>query len=850
MTPTEALNIFLALDTWMIVTIYALGSIALLIITVFVIRAFLRGSQKRPESFRMQVLRITIPKESQLDSGAQNASGIDFVREQISVAQTFFATLAGMKAQKGFKAFMFGRNDHFSLEIVADKEGLVTFYAAVPQYLQRYFEQQIHAQYELAEIVEVEDYNIFEAQGSIVGATVQLEKSQIYSITTYDRLETDPLNAITNVLSKFEKEEGAAIQFVLRSARPKWHELPVKVAQTMQQGKGIDTAYREVTSNILVKMFREIGRTINKARDKRSQGIDPMTDREYRLSPMEEEVVKMLEEKTSKSGFDVNIRVIASAATQNVAEFKLENILNSFTQYSGYQYGNSFKPSKISESKKIINKFIYRDFDEDQSFVLNTKEMASLWHLPLATTETPNIRWLSARKSAPPPNMPKEGVILGKVDYRGQETMVRIKREDRRRHTYVIGKSGSGKSVLLTQMAMQDIKNGDGVGVIDPHGELVEDILQHIPPERADDVVIFDPSDISRPMGLNMLEYDTDEQKDFAVQEMVAIFYKLFGQEMIGPMFEHYMRNAMLALMEDKESGATLIEIPRMFTDDAFRKEKVAKVKNMIVKNFWEGEYEQSQQGQQAADMLSYVISKIGRFLSNDMMRNIIGQPKSAFNFREVMDNKKILLVNLSKGKIGEVNSSLLGLIAVSKLQMAAMGRADMAKDQRHDFYLYMDEFQNFATDSIATILSEARKYKLNLIMAHQYIAQLAENNDTKIRDAVFGNAGTMVSFRVGAEDAEFLEKEFAPVFDQNDIINVEKYTANIKLLIDNTASRPFNMSTILPPDGNEEMVGHLKELARLKYGRPREEVEAEMRERARWDQLGGASLPGPDAFI
>ena len=357
----------------------------------------------------------------------------------------------------------------------------------------------------------------------------------------------------------------------------------------------------------------------------------------------------MLEEKTSKSGFDVNIRVLASAATKEIAQYKLQNILNSFTQYKGYQYVNSLVAGKPSQSEKLIKNFIYRYFDEKNSFVLNTKEMASLWHLPLPTTETPNIRWLMAKKSSPPPDMPKDGVILGQVHYRGKETLVRIQREDRRRHTYIIGKSGSGKSVLLTSMAMQDIQNGEGVGVIDPHGELVEDILEHIPKERADDVIIFDPSDVSRPMGLNMLEYDTAEQKDFAVQEMVAIFYKLFGEEMIGPMFEHYMRNAMLALMEDKKTGATIIEIPRMFTDAKFRKEKVSKVKNIIVKNFWQQEYEQSQAGQQAADMLSYVISKIGRFLSNDMMRNIIGQPRSAFNFRKVMDEKKILLVNLAK---------------------------------------------------------------------------------------------------------------------------------------------------------------------------------------------------------
>ncbi len=823
--------------------------LTLLALTLF-IRWWLQHGTTQPPAFEMIVLQITIPKESQDAQNQSQSLSVDQIKERISVADIFFATLGGLKAQTGWRAFWFGRNDHFALEIVADKDKLITFYAAIPRYLRQYFEQQLHAQYESAQISEVADYNIFDPQGVVMSSVVTLKKHQMFAIKTFDNMESDPLNSITNVLSKFDKHEGAAIQYVLRSARPKWHKPPASVAHTMQQGKSLDQAYKEVMSGTVIKVLREVWRTIIPKSDKKKSGLDPVTQKDYRLSPMEEEVVKALEDKTSKSGFDVNIRVVVCAATKDQAQFKLQNVLNAFSQYTDYQYGNQFTAGKPTIKGDTVDEFIFRSFNKKQSFVLNTTEMASLWHLPLSTTETPNIRWLMARKSAPPSNMPKEGIILGKVTYRGQETLVRIKRDDRRRHTYIIGKSGSGKSVLLTQMAIQDIENGDGVGVIDPHGELVEDILEHIPKERIDDVVMFDPSDISRPMGLNMLEYESDEQRDFAVQEMVAIFYKLFGKDMIGPMFEHYMRNAMLALMEDKDGGATIIEIPRMFTDATFRKAKLKHVKNMIVKNFWEQEYEQSQAGQQAADMLSYVISKIGRFLTNDMMRNIIGQSKSSFNFRKVMDEQKIILVNLSKGKIGEVNSALLGLIMVSKIQMAAMARADMAKDKRHDFYLYVDEFQNFATDSIAIILSEARKYKLNLIMAHQYIGQLAENNDTKIRDAVFGNAGTMISFRVGAEDAEFLEKEFAPIFNKTDIINVEQYTANLKLLIDNTASRPFNMQTILPPEGNKAMVPLLKEMTRLKQGRDRAEVEAEIRERAQWDNLSGGGLTGPDSFI
>ncbi len=840
-----------SVNTTMLYIAYVVVSFFFLTAVTLVVRWFVRRSLRRPNAFQMTVFMITIPKEGQADDQQMGLSA-DQVKEKISVAEVFFSTLGGVKAQKGWRAWWYGRTDHLSLEIVADREGMVTFYVAVPRYMQQYIEQQIHAQWEDAKIDEVEDYNIFEPQGVVVGSTLKLARHYIHPITTYDEMESDPLNALTNMMSRFEKEEGAAIQFVIRSARPAWHKLPMKVAHTMQQGKSVDRAFAEVRANPLMKIWWEFARVWSQKQNKTEAGIDPKTEREYRLSPMEEEVVKSLEEKTSKSGFDVNIRVLVSAARQDVAISKLNNILNAFTQYAGYQYGNKFVASKPSTSQELVQDFIYRHFNEKKSYILNTKEMASLWHLPLQNTETPNLRWLMSKKSAPPSNLPKEGIIIGKVEYRGKEQFVRIKRADRTRHMYIIGKSGSGKSVLLTSMIMQDIANGDGVGVIDPHGELIDDVLLHIPKERADDVIIFDPSSIENPMGLNMLEVENEEQRDFAVQEMVAIFYKLFGEEMIGPMFEHYMRNAMLALMEDTEAGATLIEVPRMFTDDKFRKEKVARVKNMIVKNFWEGEYEQSQSGQQAADMLSYVISKIGRFLTNDMMRNIIGQKESAFNFKEVMNKQQILLINLSKGKIGEVNSSLLGLICVTKLQMAAMARAEMRKEDRKDFYLYMDEFQNFTTDSIATILSEARKYRLNLIMAHQYIGQLSKDNDTSIRDAVFGNAGTMLAFRVGADDAEFLVKEYAPVFDENDIINVEQYTANIKLLIDNTASRPFNMHSILPPEGNVEMRNVLKEMAKLKFGKPRAEVEAEIIERSALDKLGksGPSPLGPDSFI
>lgn len=845
--------LYIMLDPVVALALYVVLALLALWIFVLSLRKLTRHWVRRPDSLKRVVLMIRVPKDDlkEKQSGDNPSYRKQSEEQRISIAEAVYTAMQQVPEESWWERFWYGRNDHFSFEIVADKDQLITFFAVIPYHLRTYFEQQFQAQYDEAVIDEVEDYNVFEPNGVVVASRLSLKKPTEYPILIYNKLEVDPMNALTNVLSKFDKHEGAAVQFVFRPARTRWARTPAHIAAVMQQGKKYEQARAEVAGNFFYREWIAFKYIFFKNRAKREQGIDIRTEREYRLSPMEEEMVKGFEEKAANPGFEVNIRVIVSAATKEIAEYKAHTILGAFAQFSGTLYANEFKTTKPSVNKAEIEHFIYRTFDEKHSYVLNTKELCTLYHMPLPTTETPNIRWLLSKKAAPPFNMPKEGVILGEVEYRGIKTPVRIKRADRQRHLYVIGQTGSGKSVMLSNLAIQDIRNGEGVCVIDPHGDLVEDVLERVPKERADDVVIFSPGDIERPVGLNMLEYETDQQKDFAVQEMVAIFYKLFGQEMIGPMFEHYMRNAMLAMMDDKAAGATLIEVPRMFTDAKFRKEKLKHVKNLIVKNFWEQEYEQSQAGQQAADMLSYVISKIGRFLTNDMMRNIVGQARSGFNLREVMDNQKILLVNLSKGAIGEVNSSLLGLIMVSKIQMAAMARTNIPKEQRKDFYCYIDEFQNYTTDSIAIILSEARKYRLNMILAHQYVSQLVKNNDTQVRDAVFGNVGTKVSFRIGVEDAEMIAKEFAPVFDENDVINVEKYTANIKLLIDNTTCRPFNMKTILPPDGNRPLADQLKQLSRLKYGRDRAIVEAEVIERGQLDKLGGgADLTQPDSFF
>ena len=807
----------------------------LIIIAIFVAlniwKYFARKGFNLPSEFRKVILMVSVPKESVAGkTDSEDNSNASKIQEQISWAENLWASLGGLKSAKGFKTWLYGRFDELSLEIVA-QDKMIYFYVVVPQYLEQFIEQQISAQYPHAQIEQVEDYNIFAPHGKISAAYLKLVNSDVFSFKTFRKMEADPLNALTNSLSKLSDNEGAVIQIILRPAYKDWSKKGKKIVESVMAGKKISEIIKDSGSKAWYDK-------IAKSAIKGVSGVEKESEQHAQLSAMDQEVLKSIEEKTSKATMEVNLRVIISSPSEIAVKTNLDNILNSFSQYNIYEYGNSFKAIKMATNTKIINAFIHRTYLKDQGYVLNTEEIASLFHFPLPNCPTPNIHWLGARKAPAPVNMPQQGLILGENIYRNKETIVRIKSEDRRRHVYIIGMTGTGKSKLMVNMALQDIQNNEGVCYVDPHGEEVELIASAIPKHRMKDVIYFDPSDTEMPIGLNMLEAETIEQKDFATQEMIQIFYKLVTDPaMLGPMFEHYMRNAMLLLMADKENPSTIVEIPRVFVDEEFRQAKLKKCDDILVKAFWEKEYAASQKGSTGADMLSYVISKVGRFIENEMMRNIIGQPNSGFDIRDIMDEKKILLVNLSKGKVGEVNSDLLGLILVSKLQIAAMGRADIPQEQRHDFYLYIDEFQNYVTDSIATILAEARKYRLNLNMAHQYISQLVKNNDASVREAVFGNAGTMISFRVGVEDTETLTKQYAPVFNEFDLMNIEKYNAYVRLLVDNEAARPFNMHAFPPVEGNSEIAKVVRDYSREQYGKPKDIVEKEILKRSKLGQ-------------
>ncbi len=814
------------LEEPVLAAVFVVVGVVGLVVALFVARwVHLRAHRKAGGNLHMRVLRVRVPRFVAKEK--EEASELKAVQEDIGVVETFFAAIGGLPAQKGFKAWLHGRTDHGAFEIVAHR-GVIFFYVAVPLGLKELLTQQLHAQFSDAEIEEAEDYNMFSPTGVVLGSYVTLKRPSLFPIKTYKQLESDPLFALLNALAKVPEQEGAAIQIVARSARAKWRDRGHKVVELMQEGATVEQALRgkKPKSAKHGSTFGDL--VMSKDSSKEQGGQEP----QRRLSQREEEMIRGIEDKASRAGLDVNIRILTSAETVPAAQATLNNILNSFSQYNIYQYGNSFQKEMPRNARGITHDFIYRTYVEKYGFVLNTEELASVWHPPLPGTDMANVDWLGARKNAAPANIPKVGLLLGMNEYRGRRVPVYIKPSDRQRHMYLIGKSGSGKTTLIGNLALQDIRAGHGVCVVDPHGDLIEMLLGQIPPERVEDVVVFSPYDRDMPVGLNMLESPSVALRDLVVQEMISIFYKLFPPDMIGPMFEHHMRNVMLTLMADIEHPGTIAEIPRMFSDQEFANLWVAKVTDPVVRAYWEKEVAKTSDFHKS-ETLGYLISKVGRFVEDEMMRNIIGQSRSGFSVREIMDKQKILFLDLSKGKTGEVNSQLLGLIVVSKLQMAALARADMPESERRDFYLYIDEFQNFITPSIATILSEARKYRLNLVLAHQYMSQVVEKGDTTIRDAILGNVGSMFVSRIGPEDTETFEKVFAPTFNANDLINSDTFTWYAKMIVDNTQVAPFTMKGLPNAPSNKGLASKLRQLSRVSYGRRRADVEADIARRS-----------------
>jgi hypothetical protein len=763
----------------------------------------------------LSIFQISLPRTQ---APKPNEPPKDF-RETIGVADQFFASLGNLY-EGSFEKKLYGLQNQISLEIIA-LDGRLEFFCIVPREIESIIEKQINSFYPTAQISQASIPNIFKSrQGAMLACNFRLNKKFILPIRTYKYLEADPLNSLTNALSKMGAGSGAAIQIIVRPTTDDWRRAAGITAHKIQQGKSLasETWYMKVFNFLLEILGGVFHGSKSTATPKTGADLKPPVT----LTPMQEQTLKALNEKASKTGLATNIRIVVTAPTNQEAMVNLKNITTAFGQFSTPEL-NGFK-AKIAPTETIRD-YILRRFT-GKGMVLNSEELASIWHLPTQYVESPNISWAQAKEMPPPTNLPTEGVILGESVYRGEKKPVRIKSDDRRRHIFMIGKTGVGKTTLFINMIEQDMKAGRGCCFIDPLGDAIEDLLGKVPPERLQDVILFDPSDTEFPVALNLLEWQTTDQRDFLIQEAIQIFYKLFDPTqmgIVGPQWEHWFRNAALTVM-NQPGGGTLIDVPRIFTDDAFRNRLITAVSDPIVKAFW------TQQLAKTADfhkseMYNYFISKFGRFMTNDLMRNIIGQKKSSFNLRKVMDEGKILLINLSKGKIGEVNSNLLGMILVSKIQMAAFSRADIAEDQRRDFYLYVDEFQNFTTDSFASILSEARKFRLNLAITNQYIAQLTE----KIRDAVIGNAGTMICYRIGAADAEFMVKEF-PGVTVDDFANLDKFNTYTKLLIDGTPSKPFSMRGLKSATVSaSEIREQVRNFSRQTYARPRAQVEEEL---------------------
>lgn len=779
----------------LLIIIFALGAVA---VGWWLYR---RARLNRWQSLNLKILQIRIPRSAE-DKG-------DPLKE-INLTEQLFNSLSSINAPFVFE---------LAVRNIGEEIG---FFLAVPRKHLDFAKRTIQGLFLDAKVEETPDYTIFQPQGVAVAGFVQTDKSYLLPITTYQEAGADIFGPILSTLSRIkESDEGVSLQLIVKPVDKK-----VKKDFTFaldQLKKGVKFSRVATSGELSVKnIYKTVSDSAKDNKDEADQFKGPSAETE--------EMIKAVSSKVSKPLFMVNVRIVTSSLELSRAEDLFLALSSSLTKFSS-PLRNSLKVIKPKKIKPLIFDYVFREFNKKQKIVLNTEEMASLFHLPTATSDIPNVTWLKSKEAPPPEKVPATGLRLGQSIFRGSTRDIRITEEDRRRHLYIVGQTGTGKSTMINNLVIQDMQNGKGLCLIDPHGDLVDKVLTFVPKERLDDIVIFEPGDRQRPLGLNMLEYDLahPEEKTFIINEFLAIFNQLFDKAALGPMFERYMRGALNLLMDDMvNEPATIVDIPRVFTDEEFRKRKIARSKNPQVIDFWTKEVAKTTGDQSLGNFAPYISSKFDGFIANDYIRPIIGQTKSSFDFRRAMDEGKIILVNLSKGKVGDISSSLLGMVVVGKILKAALSRSDMDENSRRDFYLYIDEFQNYTTDSIAVILSEARKYHLNLIVAHQFIAQLKDN----IREAVFGNVGNLVSFRVGVQDAETLVKHFSPVFSEKDLIGIENLNAYAKILVAGEPSSPFNIKINWAVGGAQEIKEGLKELSRLRYGQDLSVVEEDIKRR------------------
>lgn len=738
-------------------------------------------------------------------------------------AEQLFASLHGILRDKTELKQTGGIQEHLSFEI-ASVNGQIRFYVWVPTALRSFVEGQIYSQYPTVQIHEAdEDYVAHERNHSVVYTSeITLTDSEFLPIKTFQSFEVDPLAGITGTLAKLETTgEELWVQVLVRPIADDWHKATdrwIKQVKTgggafsfLADGKGFDAKW-------LLGLLEALWRP-----PEQGAGGKPAAPE---LSDRNKTRISEAETKATKLGYQVKIRLAYLGESQTNAKLQMQAIVGTFKQFNSTNL-NGFKMTNMSFHKEDLERYRARLF-ADKGYILNIEEVASVFHLPHTNVETPNIVWASSKTAEPPAKLPiltgdapnDENIsAFGLTNFRGINHQFGMLRTDRSRHMYIIGQTGAGKSGTLALLALSDIFHNQGYAIIDPHGDFAVDNMRFIPASRLKDVVYFNPADTAHPLGFNPLEVTDPNMKSNISSEVIGVLERMFSNSW-GPRLEYILRYTILALLDRPET--TMLDITRMLTDKKFRKETLSYCKDTVVLQFWNIEFSSWTEKFQA-EAIAPILNKVGAFTANPIIRNIIGQPKSTFNIRQMMDEGKILIVNLSKGLLGEDNSSVLGSFLVTKIQLAAMSRSDIPNiEDRRPFYLYVDEFQNFATDSFATILSEARKYGLNLTVANQYISQMSET----VRDAVFGNVGTMISFRVSADDAPILSKQFEPQFEANDLLQMHNRNFVINMVIRGEKAPAFSARTLQLPPPQADNTAAIIEHTRANYSRRREDVE------------------------
>ena len=751
--------------------------------------------------------------------------------KQELAAEQLFASLHGILRDKQELRENGGVQEHLSLE-VASVNGQIRFYTWVPKTLRSFVESQIYSQYPTVQIRDAEeDYVAHERQHSVIYTSeIILTDNEMLPIKTFQNFEVDPLAGITGTLAKLETAgEEVWIQILAKPIADDWHKGSESWIKGVKEGRKGGFAKGGVMS-WLAGLFEALWKPPEEA-------AKPAAPKE--LSDRDKTRIAEAEKKATKLGYQVKIRLAYLGEDQTNARQKMQAIVGTFKQYNSTNL-NGFKISGASFKSEDLIKYRQRAFGRG-GFILNIEELASVFHLPHTNVETPNIVWASSKTAEPPAKLPiisgdplidEHISAFGLTNFRGINHQFGMLRTDRSRHVYIIGQTGAGKSGTLELFALSDIFHNHGYAIIDPHGDFAVDNMRFIPGSRMNDVVYFNPADTAFPLGFNPLEVTNPNQKTNISSEVIGVLKRMFGESW-GPRLEYILRYTILALLD--RPTTTMLDITRMLTDKKFRKETLEYCTDTVVLQFWNVEFA-SWNDKFQSEAIAPVLNKVGAFTANPIIRNIIGQPKSTFNIREIMDEGKILIVNLSKGLIGEDNAAILGAFMVTKIQLAAMSRSDIPNiEDRRPFYLYVDEFQNFATDSFATILSEARKYGLNLTVANQYISQMTDT----VRDAVFGNVGTMISFRVSADDSPILAKQFEPQFEPQDLLQMHNRHFIINMVINGEKAPAFSATTLTLPPEQIDNTGRIIENTRRQFSRPRAEVEIEIDAAIKMQQQG-----------